>query len=406
MKIIIDPKQQPIQLRPMVGTETIHLPNYFKGIKEVGKQLDPVNIKILTAMWRFGPRNLLEVSRRTGLPFTSVYHRVAKLEAKSGRVAYVVPQTSRVGMVRVLVLVTATAGSEKLVTTALKIPNLWRFINTCDGTFTHLSAHTVPIKFLKDFRRYIRELSKLGLVHQCKLILTGDHIPNFSEFRYYDPNSQHWTFPWQQWLTIIKKPAPNQRIEDPKGYPLLADKKDLLIIKELEKNGRISFANLAPILGLTLQGVKYHYDKRLIPSGITRYFSFDVYPFPVEVSAVHEIMLEFTSGQAMNKFYSAMNKLFFVHDLAKVLGENALVIRTYIVQTQVPNMFAFFSEMATAGLLRSYSSVRLNLAGRETQTISYELFDDEEGWTFDVCRCLLELRTLSKVKRVPASRAG
>ena len=65
-------------------SEYVQLPNYFKGIAETEKQLDPTNIKILTAMWKHGPRNILEVSRRTRLPFTSVYHRVAKLEAKTG----------------------------------------------------------------------------------------------------------------------------------------------------------------------------------------------------------------------------------------------------------------------------------------------------------------------------------
>lgn len=387
----------------VLRSETVHLPQYFKGIREIEKQLDSTNVKILSAMWKFGPRNLLEVSRRTGIPFTSVYHRVAKLEAKSGRIAYVIPETSKLGMIRLLVLVAANAGSEEVLTAALKIPNLWRFINPCEGTFTHLSAQTVPAKFLNDFKKYIRQLSELGLIRQFRLLPMGDYIPNSLNFRFYDPNLKRWTFPWSGWAIRLRKITPKKKMEDPESYPLLADRKDLLIVKELEKDARRSFADLAPMLGITLQGVKHRYDKRLIPSGILRYFDLDVYPYPVEISACHEVMLDFTSNQAMNKFYSFMHELFFIRGVAKVLSRNALVARTYIPESQLPNMFTFFSEMAKAGMLESYSSVRLSFAGRETQTISYELFDNEKGWVFDLEHCLYELRRLAKGKRVLAS---
>lgn len=71
----------------------------------------------------------------------------------------------------------------------------------------------------------------------------------------------------------------------------------MLIVKELEKNGRKSFAELAPLLGISLQGVKYHYDKKLVPTGIVNYFGFDVLPYPETVSAYHEILLKFRNSR-------------------------------------------------------------------------------------------------------------
>jgi len=59
----------------------------------------------------------------------------------------------------------------------------------------------------------------------------------------------------------------------------------MLIVRELEKDGRKSFAELAPLLGISLQGVKYHYDKKLIPTAIVKYFGFDILPYPEEVAA-------------------------------------------------------------------------------------------------------------------------
>ena len=383
----------------MLATEKVGFLQRHKIVTEIIKQLDSTNIKILSALWETGPRNLLEVSRKTGIPFTSVYHRVGKIETKSKRLAAVIPQVSKLGMVRIVLLTTANPGFEESVTAALKIPNLWRSVNRCEGAFTHLSVHVVPIQFMKHFRTYLKRLSELDLIKQSKVFLAGEYIPNFPAFKYYDPASNQWTFDWGRWLNALKR-NPTKTIEDPESYAMLADEKDLMIIKELEKNARKSFAEIAPLLGISLQGVKYHYDKKLVPSEIVKYFGFDVWPYPEEVSAYHEVLLKFTSSVEMNRFFSLVDELFFVLGVSKVLHHNSLMVRTYMLQNQVWSMFSFFSQMAKEGMLESYSSVRQDFSGRETQSISYELFDDEKGWTFDLDNCLSELSKLTQLTPV------
>src|SRR4029077_2611435 len=43
--------------------------------------LDEENIKILETMKQHGPRNLQQISRKSKLPYTTVYGRVAKLQS-------------------------------------------------------------------------------------------------------------------------------------------------------------------------------------------------------------------------------------------------------------------------------------------------------------------------------------
>lgn len=239
-------------------TGILELPSYFKGIGEIEKHLDKTNIKILTAMWKYGPRNLLEVSRRTGLPFTSVYHRVAKLEAKSGRIVYLLPEVSKLGLIRIVVLVASKPGLEDTVKTALKIPKLWRVINKCEGTFTYLSSHAVPLGMLSDFKEYVQTLQDVGLITQFRLILTGDSVPTFPNFRYYNPDLKQWTFPWGTWLAQITDFEPELEIHDPEDYANLADKKDMVIIEQLEANARTRLSDLGkdPFMNSSLQVVK------------------------------------------------------------------------------------------------------------------------------------------------------
>jgi len=384
-------------------TETVRISDAFVAVRRITRQLDQTNIKILSAMWKFGPRNLLEVSRRTGIPFTSVYNRVGKLEARSGRIAYLIPQISKVSMTRLVVLVNAKTREVDHVRSALKIPNFWWSINPCEGPFTYHSVHAVPVKYLNDFRAYVRELKNVGLIRDYRIIRTGEQIPNFPNFRYYVAKTNRWTLPWGSWLSELKKIIPHE-IEDPTDYVNLADERDLLIVKELEKNARKSFADLAPLLGVSLQAVKYRYDKRLVPNGIVKNFDLDVYPYPIEVSAYHEILLEFPSNEAMNRFFALQKELFFILASSKVIGRTTLIVRTCILESQLHNMFRFFSEMAKEKLLESYSALRLSFKGRETQTISYELFDDKNGWVFNPTRCISELHELVQDRGLMAAR--
>jgi DNA-binding Lrp family transcriptional regulator len=341
----------------------------------------------------------LEVSRRTGIPFTSVYHRVGKLEAKSKRVVALIPQVSGLGLVRVTVLVAANPGCEDKVTTALKIPNYHRYVNKCEGTFTHFSVQLVPIKSMKHFRKYIKRLQEVGLAAKSSIIPTGEYIPNLPNFDYYNPVNSEWTFQWGRWLTALSK-APVRTIEDPVSYAIRADKKDMLIVRELEKDGRKSFAELAPLLGISLQGVKYHYDKKLIPTGIVKYFGFDILPYPDEVTACHEILINFRNTREMNGFYSLVKSLFFVLGVTKVLHENALLIRTYILQNHAQSLFDFLSDMAKEGHVESYSALRQNLVERDVQTIPYDLYDQETGWDFELKKYLAELSKLARTSKI------
>jgi DNA-binding Lrp family transcriptional regulator len=382
----------------LLKTETVQVfgkPAFTsKRVREALKQLDPTNIEILSTMAKVGPRNLLEVSRLTGIPFTTVYHRVAQIESKAEHLVYLLPNVARLGMTRVMVLVAAKPGLEEIVTQALKIPNYWRIVERCEGAFTHHSIQTVPTKFLKEFREYVSTMQAMNLIKSYRIIQTGNTYPMFPDFSSYESVSGKWVFDWEGWLTAVKNGVPTESIQDPRGDPVSVQKVDLEIVSYLEEDGRTRFTDIAEKVKVSAQTVKHRYDNKLVSSGIAGTFDFFVMPYPLEVSASHELMLEFPDASAMNRFFSVAKKLFFVRHLAKALRKNTLLVRTMVLGSQVENMFTFFSELVNAGQLLTYSAVRLNMGSRFKQTISYELFDPVSGWQWDVYTNLLELNKL------------
>ena len=359
------------------------------------KQLDPTNIRILSAIQRFGPRNLLEVSRRTRIPFTSVYTRVRRLEAVAGHVSVLVPPVSKLGLISMLALTAAKPGCEDKVTQALKVPKYWRAIERCEGGFTHHSVHCVPVQHAKAYQQYIRELSNRGLAASNTLIMLSDFLTDGINFEHYFPRKKQWKFQWDGWLKGIAKQRLTRTVEDPRDYSIRLDHKDLVLVRELEGNARKRFVDLSPMLGITLQAVKYRYDKKLAQNGVVENYAITVLPFPPEVSAFYEILCEFPNSSSMNRFYSYLPELFFVIGRAKGLKRDSLVLRVCILNSQISALFEFLSELCKRRILSSYSAVRLRYDTREKQAVPVDLFHDKKGWIFDYEKSLSLLRRLA-----------
>jgi DNA-binding Lrp family transcriptional regulator len=256
-----------------------------------------------------------------------------------------------------------------------------------------LVVQCVPFEHLTRFDSYLRQVSRNALADNLEIVRVGDTLPLNLNFQYYDAFDRAWRFAWDKWFEKLIQLKAIRRIDDPGNYARVADKHDLFIVKELQKNGRARLAGIARIMGMTLPGVKYHYD-RMVARGVCKHFWIEVFPCPIEVSAVYDIMLDFPSRESMNKFFSFVNNLFFFIDVAKVIGRSSLLVRAHIPEMQVSNMFQFLSELTRRRALTSYSALRLRFETRASQTISYELFDEKKGWIFDYAKCTAELKKI------------
>jgi DNA-binding Lrp family transcriptional regulator len=377
-------------------TEIVSIAEFYQHVWNLTKQLDSTTIRILCGIQKLGPRNLLAVARYTRIPFSTVYNRIEKLEVAEGPVSFANANVSKLGLTTVSVITTANPGNEAIVTEALKLPKYWHVLNRCEGGYTHDSVHYVPVKQIKLFQSYLREMVNRGLVAKNTVLVTGDDVGNHINYDYYDPKGKRWRYSWDVWLRGIARQKLTRKIEDPKSYETRVDRRDLDILRELQVDGRKTFVDLAKPLGITLQAVKYRFDRRLIGESIVSGFGLNTFPCPPEVAAYYELHCEFPNERTMNKFFSYLDELFFVIRVKKILKRNSLLLRAVILDSQVLHLFRFLSELCRRGILRSYCSVRIRLDEREIQPIAVELFDTKTGWLSDYKSWVAALRKLSQ----------
>jgi len=379
----VQTKMSVFGMRESRPIETLSVDQRLRLMGKFMYALDEANIRIITMMHKAGPRNLLEVARAAGLPPTSVYDRARRLERQFGVLSKANPDHSKLGLRKCITIVDSNPGLEDFVTEALAVPNYWKAIMRCEGGFTHYALHAIPEGRDQEFEKYLAETVQRGLVRKYDIKWVSDYYYGFPNFQLYDPETCAWTFKWSEWTDWVSQKNSLKEIRDPSGYSIEADKADLLILVALEMNARTKFSEMSKFVGVTLQAVKYRYDRRILPRGLVRDFVINVLPYPPELSDMYEVLLSFEDTEGMNAFFGVSEKMFPVLRVVKVLGETKLGVRTYTPRSETGQLFAMFSKLARSGLVSDYSAIRLRPEMQTRQTISAELFADKVGWKYE-----------------------
>ncbi len=360
--------------------------------------LDTENIQIVKTMKRHGPRNLRNLSKEAGLNYPTVYARVNKLEREGVLKTWIHPNFSKIGLAKAMVLMTPQWGSELLMREALKIPGYWLRVTRCIGDCNgYYSLHAVPKSNKQDFEHFLDQVVARGLAANYKLFWLGETYSPIPNFDYYNVKDKTWKFDWNGWLkptTSTKKPEANM----PTGsVDENFDKKDLVILKELEKNARITLADLSKQLSLTLPATKYRFD-RLLKDGFVHDYVINMLPYAPEMSDLLEVRLDFKNERAVGNYASRFVSLPFVLNYTSVLGGNAASLRIFLPHTEIGHFLAFLSSLIRSDVLTGYAYYLLDPMTIQVQTFSYKDYNDA-GWSFENGKYLAALDRLASLGR-------
>ncbi len=367
---------------------------YFDRIHRIMSVLDEENIKIISAMKKFGPRNLQHISRKSKVPYPTVYTRVNKLETEKLLATWVYPNYSKIGMARAILLITPAHGRELLAREALKIPNYWIRVIRCSGEVNgYYSVHAVPAEHRQDFEHYAEQLVTSGLVSEYKILWLGEFTSNIPNFEYFDTKKKNWKFGWSAWLKMFVDQAPVPKLDQPESQRTSFDRNDLLILKELNKDARTKLSEFAKMIGITLPAAKYRFDN-LVRKGLVQDWVVNVLPYPPETSDLIEVRLDFRDEGLLVANEKVLARLPFVLDWSRVRASNSITTRVFLQRNEVNNLLTLLSALVRRSVLERFSLLTLDPMTIECQTFSYEYFTDVSGWHYDNREYISSLRKL------------
>ena len=305
----------------------------IRDIYTVWKRIDTVDVKILEAISFLGPRNLALIARHLDLPATTVQYRVRRLLDNSLLFFHLNAYHTYMGLKKAVIFVNATPGYESLLLECLRKNDFWIFLCRIYGPYEGCAGTwTIPKENADEFIAYLESLRELGIAASYEINWTTCHegIPVLS--KWFSVVDKEWTFNWEEWvneIAVIEGELP-WTLEEPPDWPIKVDYEDLLILKELDIDGRQSFTDISKKVGLPLGVIKYHFTEHVAKRGLIEGYQVDIARFPILFSKYVFFRFKFDSHEKFKKFAISLHDKPFPIFLGKVLGENALVCQMYL----------------------------------------------------------------------------
>lgn len=348
-------------------------------------KLDRLDLEILEALGRYGPRNISRVARKIELHPETFRKRLAKLQSLFSLHTGASIYHTNLGLKKAFVKCRATPGSGKQLWNCLKADGYWLYLSSCYGqSETYYAIYGIPIDHTTEFKEFLETIVDLQIAEGIDLDWsTCLHTINLTG-TWFDSGPQTWIFPWQRWISEIPNEARNlpKTLVEPKHFPQKADWIDVMILKELEKNAMVTFRDIAKMLNEPANKVQYHFHRHVIGKDLLEGFHISLRHFGESTVDMFCFTFNFHDQETLERFASSLLDKPFMYGLGKAFGKDTLFAHAYFPRSEFRNFVDALSRMISKGLLKSYRYVIEDPQKRQRQTISYEFFKDK-SWIYD-----------------------
>lgn len=347
--------------------------------------LDETNAKILEGLGTYGPRNTSSLAKRIKMSPTTVAFRISKLVEESDLQIRARLNFQKLGLRRAVIFTEAKPGKEKTLRGLIENLPYWTYTIRCfgkyDGTYALFSF---PSEFKRKLEDYFAEISRHNILENYTIFWVTDFCEMPPNFHWFDFKKHGWTFQWQEWLKEIEhaEEALPKHLLDSETFPILADNIDLLILKELEKDGSTEFKKLAKTVAMTPEAVRYRFQNHILKRGLIADYEISIFPYPHQASDLTSFVIDFKDKTAIAKFVNSLADKPFVVNYAKVTGQNKLIAHFFIPKTEFPRLIDSLNQLIEMNIVARYFHVVLDLPSYKRQTVSYEFFKNNK-WIYN-----------------------
>lgn len=355
---------------------------------------DEKNIKILHYLPE-NPRNFAKISRLAKLPYETTRSRLIKLirEEKVLRITANVDYY-RLGLSIYTVIASAQpyliSEAKDLLKTKYTL-SIVRCYGECNG---YLVDFCFPVGREEILLNYLSKLRESEVFTRMLIFKrTPFKINRVNFLEYYDLASHKWKVNYLDWAEeVLSASISSEKV--PFEGPRIAffDSTDLVILRELEVDGTKDFVDLAKIVGITPQGVRYHYYRHVVGKNLIDGYDISIYPYPPLLTTSLAGIISFNGFDEMCRYINATYGKPFLHAYAKIFGENKLLVYMRIPSVSINEFYEALDYLCANKIIQGYFLARVNERGLQKYIDLYRNYSEGE-WLID------ENEFLSKIEK-------
>jgi DNA-binding Lrp family transcriptional regulator len=357
----------------------------FEWMLNYLKVIDSVNGRIIEELGNRGPKNISALAKSIRMPSTTVAFRVKKMMSEGYLNVRAKLDFPKLGLMKAVLFAEAKHGLEDKLLKAIETVGYWTYIAPCYGKFNgYYAIFSFPALYKEKLEDFLREARQMGILSDYVLNWTTNVYEVAPSFQWFNFDKKAWSFKWDDWMSEVQKASSSlpQRLREPNVYAVMVDKTDLLMLKEMEKDGTVGFTELAHVVKITPQGVRHRYRQHIIKRGLVADYEVAVFPYPVQSSDLGSVLLDFQNQAALSKFVNTLHSKPFILSYSKVIGQDSLIAHFYTPKTEFAHFMNSLNHLVQKGILKDFLYVMLDIASFKRQTVSYEFFS-EGKWAYD-----------------------
>jgi DNA-binding Lrp family transcriptional regulator len=352
---------------------------------ESGKQarLRKVDIEVLEGLALYGPRNKSKLATSLDMPIGTLRYRINYLRSHFSLYLQGNLYHTYLGLKKVMVFAESRPGYEDLLYQCLKSNDYWLYVSRCIAAPKCIAIYGIPAGKEGEFEGFMGRLRELDQVCDVNFYWSTC-IHNVNTTRtWFDDKTEEWIFPWDSWLKEVRVNEGNlpPTLKEIDRYPQKADQIDIIILKELEKDCTVRLKEIAKKLDMSLQRVKYHFEKHVIEEGMFEGYQIIANHYKGLSDDTYYFRFDFKTYENFKRFALSLINKPFARAMGKAYGKNQLLVQIYLPRSELRNFLEALSKLVRSGFLETYEYVIQDLAKTERQTISYEFFKDG-GWEY------------------------
>jgi|Deesub1362B_J571_1020462.scaffolds.fasta_scaffold00003_674 DNA-binding Lrp family transcriptional regulator len=363
------------------------------------KQFDSMDLIIVEALGKYGPRNILKIANYLGLAESTLRYRINNMIKRKLLKLHTNVYHTSLGLKKVLIFADIDKMYSTLIEKFMTINDFWAFISRIHGLKEGIHAlYTVPIRYVNKLNEYLEALASHNIIRTYEIYYsTCFHRVN-PTMTWFDLKINDWRFDWQGLIKEIEISSTYlpYTLRDPADFPILADEMDVFILKELEKNAIVSFREIAKKTGTTPQNIYYHYHHHIVANRLIEDFQIYLRKYDPMCSVLPYFIIDFHDKDIFAKVANSLRNKPFVEVLGKILGRNTLFISANLPLNEFVNMLNTLNEMVALGYINEYRYyLSYPLEGGRRQTIPYKNFVNG-SWMYHHDEYMRELEDLYK----------
>jgi DNA-binding Lrp family transcriptional regulator len=355
------------------------------------KQLDPLDFKIIRAMYECGVQNLSRIADIVGAPQQTVSYRVERLVKKDlVRFRAVIDET-RLGLRSFSVFASSAVDREEIAGSALTCFPLWRYLAITDGwRHGNYVRYAIPPDKERDLAAFLDELMKRDLIFDFEMVPTSGPRYPLLDLDFYVKGKAVRVFDWQKWVENYDSIAADKTDDGEQGKAEF-DLVDLVILRCLELNARISQRRIVRELSRILEErnlnrfiplVSRRIRNRIIPQGFIGAYRTYLFPNEESTALLFILYLTFSSSLSLRRFVSLLKCLPYNNSYEEIVDKRALLVRLVLPAYEYSNMRSALARMAQNGFLEEAHLLLGDLAyGTWDNVEIYQMFRDD-AWNF------------------------